>query len=217
MDPVDIGSLLRLLKSLITPEQYRQLMLIIRELMENPNSVDVQIWGPNLLIWVRTYYPQLEGLIEAIIQRLTASAAAAEAGGGVAAGEAAGGLVLAELAAILALIAITAGALYLIYDELTTPPLLTKGGKACGSGPSAAAMARVKREVTVYAWGQRKAINKAIQAAQDLCDINKSACSGGCPKGQTCAPEAAILSVKTESFVVTTGATVTFVCPCTCH
>lgn len=218
MDPVDIGSLLRLLRSLITPEQYRELMTIIRELIENPSSVDVRIWGPHLLVWVRTYYPHLERLMEGIIQRLASAAAAAEAETATAAtAEAAGGIALAELAAILALIAIAAGALYVMNAELNTPLIYTVGGKPCGSGPGALAMARVQRTVTVYAWGQRRAINKAIEAAQALCNINKAACSGGCGPGQSCAPEVAVLNVSTKSYLVTTGATVTFVCPCTCH
>lgn len=165
--------------------------------------------------WVRSYYPQYEKLMQTILQRI-APAASSEAG-------AAAALTAAEVAAILAAIAAIAFAAWSIYSEYTTelytPPIPPTGGTPCGTGtPGGLRMARLRRTVSVWGWGSRSTLNKAIRKAEEMCQADSQHCQGGtCTNSShACKPDVAVQNVQSFNGILATRVVLEFTCPCVC-
>lgn len=211
----EIISLLRLLKDLLPPDVYARIIPNILGLMESTDPNMHRQLGRMLMEWVRSYYPQYEKLMEMILQRI-APAASSEAG-------AAAALTAAEVAAILAAIAAIAFAAWSIYSEHTTelytPPIPPTGGKPCGIGtPGGLRMARLWRTVSVWGWGSRSTLNKAIRKAEEMCEADASYCQGGtcADTGHQCKPDVAIQNVQSFNGILATRVVLQFTCPCVC-
>lgn len=211
----DIVSLLELLKDLLPPDVYARIIPTILGLMESTDPNMHRELGRMLMDWVRSFYPQYEKLMETILQRI-APAASSEAG-------AAAALTAAQVAAILAAIAAIVLAAWSIYSEATTglytPPLPPTGGTPCGTGtPGGMRMARLRRTVSVWGWGSRSTLNKAIRLAEEMCNADAHHCQGGqcAGAGLACKPDVAIQNVASFNGVLATRVVLEFTCPCVC-
>lgn len=211
----DIISLLKLLKDLLPPDVYARIIPIILGLMESTDPNMHRELGRVLMEWVRSFYPQYEKLMETILQRMV-PAASSEAG-------AAAALTAAQVAAILAAMAAICFAAWSIYSEATTelytPHVPPTGGTPCGIGtPGGLRMARLHRTVSVWGWGSRSTLNKAIRLAEEMCNADAQHCKGGgCTgAGQECKPDVAIQDVASFNGVLATRVVLGFTCPCVC-
>jgi hypothetical protein len=156
----------------------------------------------------------LTGAIEfAAIAGVGAEEGAAGAGAAAAAGGVSVGLVLSVLTALLA----TGIAVYTITSEAKTELELPVGGAICGlNTPQGIEMATRERTVTVRAFGTRTSLNRAIKAAQEICELDSSKCTGTCAKGQKCLPNVAVQSSEQFFRFFFTTTVLKFTCPCTC-
>jgi hypothetical protein len=219
MDP-SIISLLKLLKDLLPPDVYKNIILNIIGLMESTDAILHRAVGRDLMAWVRKFYPQYERLMDMILRRVAPTVAEDAV---ITEGTAAAALGAAEVAAILAAIAAIAFAIWAIWAEantkLYTPTLPATGGAPCNSNtPGGRAMAGIYRTVSVWGWGSRSTLNKAIKAAEAICNADAAKCGtgGGCGGGLTCQPDVAIQQVDSFNGVLATRVVLGFTCPCVC-
>jgi hypothetical protein len=61
-------------------------------------------------------------------------------------------------------------------------------------------------------------LNKAIRAAEDMCNADAHHCKGGegCKPGLECKPDVAILNVASFNEIWATRVVLEFTCPCVC-
>ncbi|MEM9326131.1 MAG: hypothetical protein AAGA85_10765 [Bacteroidota bacterium] len=149
----------------------------------------------------------------------SAVAGGGSAGGGSAgAGTLAGGALVAEIIAVLFAVIAVIVAVIVIYREATVEIEDQPDGPPCGSGTKAGReMATVKRHITVWAFGRRSALKKALAAAAKSCRDDAGNCSGECKdKGKKCKPVMALQEYDLTWFFAATRAKVSFTCPCGC-
>ena len=72
--------LIKLLKDYLPDDVYRRIVELILQLMENEDRLAYSIMRQKLLDWVRENYPELEKLMERILNLIRPSTAAEEAG-----------------------------------------------------------------------------------------------------------------------------------------
>jgi hypothetical protein len=72
--------LIKLLKDYLPDDVYRRIVELILQLMENEDRLAYSIMRQKLLDWVRENYPELEKLMEKILNLIRPSTAAEEAG-----------------------------------------------------------------------------------------------------------------------------------------
>lgn len=213
--PPDIISLLKLLKDLLPPDVYARIIPMILGLMESTDPNMHRVLGQTLMEWVRSFYPQYERLMEIILQRMAPAASSPTTG-------AAAALTAAQVAAILAAIAAIVFAAWSIYSEYTTelytPPIPPTGGTPCGIGtPDGLRMARLRRTVSVWGWGSRSTLNKAIRLAEEMCSADAHHCKGNCTgTGLKCQPDVAVQNVESFNGILATRVVLEFTCPCVC-
>lgn len=238
-DP-SIISLLKLLKELLPPEAYRNIVQQVIHMWESTDPAFHRFGATFLMNWVREFYPQYVELMKRIIERVAphvlegeaagAGAAAGEAAGGAAAaGEAAGGAAAAEGAAALTAVqiaAILAAFLAIIYagyrinKEANTKLYIPPGnGMPCNVlSPGAQQMARITRVVSVWGIGSRSTLNKAMRAAEADCNADKAKCgTGGCGAGKSCLPTVAVQKVSSFNGFLATRVVLEYTCPCVCQ
>jgi hypothetical protein len=215
MDP-NIVQLLKLLKDLLPPGVYEAIIPMIIGMMESTDAVLHRRMAQILMEWVRTHYPQLEKLMEMTLRQ----AAPGSIEGGTAATATA--LTAAQVVAILCAVLAVAFAAWSIYSEyktqLYTPVVPVGGGSACNSlTPGGQYMARMYRSVSVWGWGSKSTLNKAIREAEALCNADAAKCgSGGCSGGLGCKPDVAIQDVQSFNGFFATRVVLGFTCPCVC-
>lgn len=229
MDP-NVVQLLKLLKDLLPPHVYQNIIVRIVEMMESTDPAMHRAWAALLMEWVRAHYPRYAELMRLIIQRIAPAALGegAAAGGAAAAGEGAaagaGGaavaLTAAQIAAILAAIVAIVFAGWAIYSESQTGLYVPPGaGQPCNVlSPGAQQMSRMTRVISVWGWGSRSTLNKAIRLAEADCQADAAKCgTGGCGGGKSCLPSLAIQKVSSFNGVLATRVVLEYTCPCVCQ
>lgn len=205
---VDIISLLKLLKELLPPEVYANIIPIIIGLMESEDAVMFERLSQVLIDWARQHYPQYERLIRLILQRIAPGATpltppptppptppgtptwmtAARVG------------VYAALAYLL---------IAAIADRQVD--LVHVGG---GAGPCATGVKGIPLSVSASSYGPKSALDKAMSIIRANCQETALACKD--PKCPTCGRDAAIQTVDVKTRIFWATADVTAICQCWC-
>lgn len=157
--------------------------------------------------------------VAAATARATQLLAEAEAlAAGSAPGGAAGGAASAVLAAKLAALLAVAYMLYAIINEVVmTIPDVGPSGVPCGIGtPDGEYMRRLYRSITVFGFGQKTALKRALLQAEEISLVDAGRCKGNCPEGRSCKPTVAVDRVDISSSLFGTWVTLGFTTPCVC-